>query len=269
MSETSLSKVRQYPVSSQLLEPLWFRSRESFSKNGAVYDPIAASVCRTCEFVSQCSLERLNEKQRLYVTLTNIIDRHVTQFLSRYPDAVILNVSAGLDTRFYRVDNGRCHWFEVDISEHLILRQKLFHANERYTNVTGSCDDLSWLSALNIHDQTPLLILCEHALLEKDEQALSRFIRCVGLTFSHAHLCMVLAGDLCDTKLGQKMGSESYQHGLRDPQTALYNVLPWAQDIQILSPLTQPCFYMQWWGKCMQYLPLKLRLTPFVATLNW
>ena len=51
-------------------------------------------------------------------------------------------MGAGLDTRFYRLDNGRCHWIELDVTENLLWRQKLFHRSERYQHLCGSVAEL-------------------------------------------------------------------------------------------------------------------------------
>ncbi|ASO28097.1 methyltransferase [Vibrio anguillarum] len=260
----------RHHIPTNLVQPLWFRSRESLVDNGLVYDPIAAKACQSCHLAPECLSGDIDQKQLLHATLTQLCDQQVRAFIERNPDGWIINVGAGLDTRFYRVDNGRCHWIELDITENLLWRQKLFHRSERYQHVCGSVDDLQWLDALPIAESSAVLIVCEHALLDCTVQQLTYFIRALGLHFSNAAACLMLAGDKTASALGQKMGSGHYGHGFANPTEAVLNVLPWASSAKTFSPLDQHCgrwkLWQRWLSKVMVY---KLRLTPVLVYVRW
>ncbi|MDW6002611.1 Leucine carboxyl methyltransferase [Vibrio mangrovi] len=262
--------IKRYQIPTHLVQPLWFRSRESLADDGLIYDPIAAQACLSCHVAPDCLDGNIDQKQLLHVTLTQICDRQVRDFLSIYPDAWIINVGAGLDTRFYRVDNGRCHWIEVDISENLIWRQKLFHPSERYQHMNGSVDSLAWLKTVVIPESAPLLILCEHALLSVQTESISHFIRALGLSFPHAHACLLLAGDKSGTRLGQKLGAGFYQHGFASPGNAVLSALPWAKGVRTFSPLDFPCRRWKIWQRLVCHLTtFKFRYTPVVVHIYW
>ncbi|MFC3025182.1 class I SAM-dependent methyltransferase [Vibrio zhugei] len=257
-------------IPAHLLQPLWFRSRESLSDNGVIYDPIAADVCQRCHLSMDCGRTNLDQQQLLNATLTQQCDQRVRQFLERHPDGWIINLGAGLDTRFYRIDNGRCRWIEVDVSEHLLLRQKLFHRSERYQHMAGSVTDLSWLQNLPMADSTPTLILCEYALLECDNHAVSHVVKTLGLHFSGASVCFVLAGDKTATSLGEKLGSAQYAHGFADCQSAMLNCLPWLKKIVLISPLDHVCPRWKWWQKVLgAWQRYKYRFTPVIVSMRW
>jgi O-methyltransferase involved in polyketide biosynthesis len=103
---------------------MWLRNRESLVDDGLVYDPIDASACQRCELAPECLAGDVDQKQLLNATLTQLCYERVKNFLIDNPEAWVLDVGAGLDTRFYRLDNGRCHWLELDISEYLLWCQK-------------------------------------------------------------------------------------------------------------------------------------------------
>ena len=261
---------QRYQIPSNLVQPLWLRSRESLVDNGLVYDPIAAKACQQCHLAAECLSGDIDQKQLLHVTLTQICDRQVYQFLDMHPDGWIINVGAGLDTRFYRVDNGRCHWIELDVTENLVWRQKLFHRSERYQHQCGSVNELKWLEQLPIPENAPVLILCEHALLDCNEGQTARFIRSIGLSFSNASACIVLAGDKTHTHLGQKMGSGQYAHGFSSPKNAVMNCLPWVRQASTFSPLDSHCGRWKFWHKVLSKLTgFKQRVTPVVVHLQW
>ncbi len=260
----------RYQIPANLLQPLWLRSRESLVDNGLVYDPIAAHACQRCQLAPECLSGDINQKQLLHVTLTQLCDQHVSAFIKRNPDGWIINVGAGLDTRFYRVDNGRCHWLELDITENLLWRQKLFHKSERYHHICGSVADLEWLASLPIPDKAPVMIVCEHALLDCDEQAIAKFVQALGCHFESARACLVLAGDLSSSKLGQKMGADQYAHGFDNPARKLLGYLPWARWAKTYSPLEQHCGRWKLWQRIVnKFQSLSQRLTPVVVQLRW
>lgn len=259
-----------YQVPADLLQPLWLRSRESLIDDGLVYDPIAARACQRCHLSDDCVAGDIDQKQLLHATLTQLCDVEVRRFLTLYPKAYVINVGAGLDTRFYRLDNGLCHWVEVDVDETLVWRQKLFHHSERYKMVCGSVPDMSWLSELNIPEDSPILLVCEQALLTQQRNQVAHFVQKVGCHFSHAEACIVLAGDRTESYWGKRMGCAQYRHGLKNPVSSVVSWLPWIYRITLRSPLEHDCKRWSAWQRIVAKLPfMKHRLTPVLLHVRW
>ena len=45
--------------------------------------------------------------------------------MDAHPEGLVVNLGAGLDTRFYRLDNGTIAWIDIDLPEVVAFRQKL------------------------------------------------------------------------------------------------------------------------------------------------
>ncbi len=259
-----------YQVPAKLLQPMWLRSRESLTDDGLIYDPIATAACQKCQLAPECLSENVDQQQLLHATLTFECDEHVKSFLKKHPNGWVINVGAGLDTRFYRLDNGRCHWLELDINEHLLWRQRLFHANERYHMRCGSVTDTQWLDSIPVPDNVPLLMVCEHALLECSERQVAHFIQMLGRHFKHAQACFVVAGDKCSSSLASKLGSGRYRHGISEPAQKFSGWLPWLQTVFVTSPIDRQCNRWNRWQRWLAKLPfLKHRLTPIFVHISW
>ncbi|MGB2078640.1 MAG: class I SAM-dependent methyltransferase [Vibrio sp.] len=260
----------QMAIPPHLLRPLWLRGQESLHQQGLLYDPIATSACWRCQSYSECRSNQLDREQRLYASLTHVCDQLVRDFLKQYPDAYVINISSGLDTRFYRLDNGRCHWIEVDDEKNLALKQQLFYANERLTLHPGKLNQTQWIAQLGIPVSSPVFILCEQALLECAESEVARFLQRLGYYFPHANACVVLAGDKTKTKLAKHFGSQAYAHGLSHMSSWLAKKLPCHKGIQCYSPVRHQCKrWKSWQHACMKLPWLKYRLTPIVAHIQW
>jgi O-methyltransferase involved in polyketide biosynthesis len=259
-----------YDIPTNLLRPMWLRSRESLTQGGLIYDPIAARACQRCKLSPECLSGDVDQKQLLHATLTKLCDQRVSAFLTKYPNGWVVNVGAGLDTRFYRLDNGLCHWLELDVDENLLWREKLFHASERYQLRCGSVNSLEWLESLPVPDSVPVMLVCEQALLHCSERQVAAFIQALGRHFNNASACLVVAGDKTGTTMGKRLGCDAYRHGLSQPELCLTRWLPWLAWVKRYSPLDDECGRWKLWQRLVGRLSsLKMRLTPILLEICW
>ena len=93
-------------------------------------------------------------------------DREIRRFLHTRPDATVVALGEGLETQFWRVDNGRVHWVTVDLPESVALRERLLPAGERQTTITASALDVdAWIKT------RPSLITAQGLLMYLDREA--------------------------------------------------------------------------------------------------
>lgn len=115
---------------------------------------------------------------------TRVFDDAVRAYLGEHPDALVLNLAAGLDTRFERVDTGQCLWVEVDLSAPAALRERLLpNQNERHFLVAGSVLEADWLKALPPRGGRPLLVIAEgllYYLKQKNIETLAKHLASLG-----------------------------------------------------------------------------------------
>jgi len=100
----------------------------------------------------------------LRIMLTRELDRYARDFLSRHPEAVVVHIGCGLDSRFERVAerNSRVEWFDLDLPDVIELRRKyLGDEGERYHLLGCSVLEDAWLEAVKMHSQRPFLFLAE------------------------------------------------------------------------------------------------------------
>ena len=66
---------------------------------------------------------------------TILLDQMVGAFLEEHPDATVVNIACGLDTRVYRLDNGQVRWYNLDLPD-------LDTDDERLYTIPGSPPNL-------------------------------------------------------------------------------------------------------------------------------
>ncbi|MDR0733273.1 MAG: class I SAM-dependent methyltransferase, partial [Dysgonamonadaceae bacterium] len=66
-----------------------------------------------------------------YIVRGRKMDDVIKHFISEHPNATVVNIGAGFDTTFSRIDNGAIHWYDMDISEVIALRKKIIPEGAR------------------------------------------------------------------------------------------------------------------------------------------
>ena len=116
-------------------------------------------------------------------------DRYARDFLMRHPDAVVVHVGCGLDTRFERVDNGSVVWYDLDLPEVIALRRKLIGGEgEHYHLLACSVLDSAWLDTVSAHRQRPFLFLAEGVLMYLTEAQVKLLVLTLKEHFPGAEL---------------------------------------------------------------------------------
>jgi len=159
-------------VAGTLLITLYIRAIESQRPDALIKDERAEALVRQLDQESLRKTLALTEDSGRVVLILKgrDFDRFAQDFLVRHPDAVVVHIGCGLDTRFERVDNGRVEWYDLDLPDVIELRRKLVGGEgERHHFLACSVLDNAWLSALGAHRQRPVLFLAEGVFMYFDE----------------------------------------------------------------------------------------------------
>lgn len=73
----------------------------------------------------------------------------VSEYLRAHPNAAVVNLGCGLDTTFYRVDNGSCNGYNIDMPDVIAVRNELLPPRERERNIACDLNDTSWFDEID------------------------------------------------------------------------------------------------------------------------
>jgi O-methyltransferase involved in polyketide biosynthesis len=90
-------------------------------------------------------------------------DREIRRFLAASPGATVVALGEGLETQFWRVDDGAVRWVTVDLPESVALRDALLPREPRMTTIAGSALDLAWTDAVDAG--RPVLVTAQGLLM--------------------------------------------------------------------------------------------------------
>ena len=88
------------------------------------------------------------------VARTILYRNELKRLISKYPDALCINLGCGFDDKFSQVDNGRIIWFDVDLPDQIEKRRKVYSDRDRCTMLDGSALDGEWTRKLPKRDMT-------------------------------------------------------------------------------------------------------------------
>jgi O-methyltransferase involved in polyketide biosynthesis len=135
-------------VPETLLWTLWQRAQEARRPDAVLADPLAVELVDRIDYPFA---ERFGEGAGLGQVQglrTKCFDREVRRFLQRHPAGTVVALGEGLETQFWRVDDGTVRWVGVDLPEVEGLRRRLLPAEDRVTSRAESALDLGWLEEL-------------------------------------------------------------------------------------------------------------------------
>jgi O-methyltransferase involved in polyketide biosynthesis len=106
------------------------------------------------------------------------LDGEVRRFLAEHPGGTVVALGEGLETQFWRVDDGRVRWLTVDLPETVALRGKLLPDDPpRHRTVACSALDLRWMDELGPGTPTQdVLVTAQGLLMYLPPQQVKRLI---------------------------------------------------------------------------------------------
>jgi O-methyltransferase involved in polyketide biosynthesis len=155
-----------------LLIPLYARAMESQRPDAMMKDEKAVALVTQKSFdftrVRQITMNEALNVMR--IMQAREMDHYARDFLSRNPEAVVVQIGCGFDSRFERVDNGQVEWYDLDLPDIIELRRKLIgDEGERYHLLGCSVFKDTWLEAMSVHRQRPCLFLAESVFVYFEE----------------------------------------------------------------------------------------------------
>lgn len=143
------TKIEIGSIQETLLIALWCRARENEKANPCLLDPKSSEILSQLDY----DFRRIERAVTEYTALASNIscrycDDTVKSFVANQPKATVVSIGAGLDTTFYRVDNGLLRWYDLDVPEVVELRKGLIPETDRSKCIARSMFDFSWFDEI-------------------------------------------------------------------------------------------------------------------------
>ena len=153
-----------------MLQSFYARAKYSRKKNAKFYDAKAIELVGKIDY-DFSKAENDSTMSNGVIARTIVFDELVKDFINKNPDCTVVNIACGLDTRFYRMDNGRIIWYNVDLPETIEVRDTIYHESGRVSTIGISATDPAWADKVTKRGKMLFIIEGLSMYLTSDENA--------------------------------------------------------------------------------------------------
>lgn len=117
-----------------------------------------------------------------------VFDEMVSDFIAKYPDCTVVNIACGLDTRVYRMDNGRLTWYNLDLPETIEVRNSIYQESGRISTIACSVLDPAWADQVKVRGR--MLFIIEGLTMYMSAEEVKTMLGIIRDYFDNAYVCM-------------------------------------------------------------------------------
>jgi O-methyltransferase involved in polyketide biosynthesis len=139
-------------VPETMLWTLYHRAVEARRPDAVLQDPLAVELVERIDYPF---VEKFGEspwRARWQGLRARRFDDEIRRFLAARPGATVVALGEGLETQFWRVDDGRVRWVTVELPEAAAVQRQLLPDSPRRRLIERSALDFAWLDELDAHD---------------------------------------------------------------------------------------------------------------------
>jgi O-methyltransferase involved in polyketide biosynthesis len=127
---------------------LYMRAVEAGRPDSVIDDPQAVRLLERIDFPfeERFGPPRAGQWQALRA---RAFDDEVSRFLAANPDGTVVALGEGLETGFWRVDNGSVNWLSVELPEMAALRRELLPEAPNLRLIESSALDEGWMDEVD------------------------------------------------------------------------------------------------------------------------
>lgn len=233
-----MEKVNLQGVPETMLQTLFARAAHSQKREHMFYDEKAIEIVKRLDY-DFSKAEKDAAMSSGVIARTILLDQMVSSFLRENPDGTVVNIACGLDTRFYRLDNGQVRWYNLDLPEVIGIRQRFLNEEGRVSTIAKSAMDERW--AAEIEDpKSKVLVVIEGLVMYLTEADVKKILSIICGRFEHGEIIMETMNPFIMRHMKERSIAASkarFTWGLRSGREleAMVPGLTWVEDVSLVE----------------------------------
>lgn len=181
-------KIKLSGVPETMIQTLYARAKESRKPDHIIYDGKAIEIADKLDYdFSKADADKMMSQG--VIARTFLLDKMVGEYIAARPDATVINIACGLDTRYYRLNNGRIRWYNLDLPETIAVREKFLPESGAVSQIAKSAMDESWAGEIEKRE-APVLVIIEGLTMYLSEADVKNILAIIGGNFTGATVFM-------------------------------------------------------------------------------
>lgn len=175
-------------VPETMLQTLYARAAHSKRPDRKFYDVKAIEIMEQLDY-DFSKAEKDMAMSAGVIARTILLDKMVGDFVKENPKGTVVNIACGLDTRFYRVDNGRIRWYNLDLPETIAVRRRFLTETGRVSMIAKSAMDETWADDIDETENRTLIVM-EGLVMYLTEADVKQILSIIDRRFRSAKVIM-------------------------------------------------------------------------------
>jgi len=117
-----------------------------------------------------------------------VFDRWLEEKMHACPDAVVLHIGCGMDSRVERVGTQGHRWYDVDFPDVICQRKRYYQETPDYHMISSDIRDLQWMEALPKGGRA--ILVMEGISMYLPPEELRKVLQAMTAAFDQLHLLM-------------------------------------------------------------------------------
>ncbi|MHA1932046.1 MAG: class I SAM-dependent methyltransferase [Promethearchaeota archaeon] len=191
-------------VQETMLGPLWARATFSKLYPELLNDQKASEIIQKVNYDFSPIQLYLEQWRGLgLLARARNFDDAVQNYIMKHPNSTVVNIGAGLDTTFYRVDNEKIRWYDLDLPDVIEFRKKFLFESERNKFIANSAFDLSWFDQIEYTKEDGIFFIVGGFVYYFTEADISSLFDAIARKFSLGELIFD-----CISKIAMKVANK-------------------------------------------------------------
>ena len=170
-----------------MLQSFYARAQYSKSKHNKFYDAKAVELVDKIDYDFSAAAKDSTMGKGV-IARTIVLDDLVKNFIEKNPDCTVVNIACGLDTSFYRMDNGKITWYNLDLPETIAIRNQIFQESGRVSTIGISALDPAWANEVKVRGK--LLFILEGLSMYLTAEENGKILNIIKDNFDDAYILM-------------------------------------------------------------------------------
>lgn len=222
-------------IEETMLGPLWARATYSQKFPELLEDQKASEIIQNVDYDFTEVGEFLGEWRAVGLMIrARRFDDALREYIKKFPNATVVNIGAGLDTTFFRVDNGKIKMYNLDLPNVIKLRRRLIKETERNENIAQSVFKGDWMDKIDYSENDGIFFIAGGFIYYFIEDQISKLLKTLANEFPGGEMIFDSISSLASkmmNKRAEKAGSDlRINLSIDDP----YEMIPsWSERIEI------------------------------------
>ena len=263
-SEMKMKKIQIQGVSETMLQTLHARAAYSKQKNAKFHDDKAVEIVSRMDYDFSFAGDDALMSNGV-IARTILLDRMVGDFIRKNPNATVINIACGMDTRAYRLKIGSTvRWYNIDLPETIEVRRRFLEENGHISMIAKSAMDERWADEIE-EEKGRVLVIIEGLVMYLSEQDVKQILSIISRRFERAEVIMEVMNPWVVKNVKEKSIEKTkakFTWGIKSGKE-LQRISPdytWVRDVSLVEgmKIIMPVYYLFGWIPVVKNISNKL-----------